>query len=56
MEKEKKKRKNVMVGAYLPPHVKEFLKRRADARYTTLSEIIKEILLKEMAKENENNN
>lgn len=46
----KPKRRGVFVGAYLPPKVKEFLGRRAKIQHTTVSEILKQILLKEMEK------
>lgn len=44
----KANRRGVMIGCYVPPHVKEFLERRAAARYTSLSQVLKEILLREI--------
>jgi len=49
MENKKVNRKGVFVGGYVPMHVKEFVQRRAKIQHKTASQILKEILIKEIA-------
>lgn len=51
MEKENKKskQKGVLLAAYVPLHVKEFLARQAKIQHKPVSHILREILVKEIA-------
>lgn len=48
-ENKKPNRNGVFIGGYVPPHVKEFVNRRAKAERKTISQVLKEILVKEIS-------
>ncbi len=56
MENKKPNRNGVFIGGYVPPRVKEFVKRRAKTEFKTVSQVLKEILIKEIAADFDRNN
>lgn len=46
-EKKKANRKGILIGAYVPPQLKASVERRAKAEFKTVSQVLKEILLRE---------
>lgn len=52
-EEEKPARKyDKFVGAYLPTDLYEFLERRVERKYSNITQVLRDIVLKEMRAEN----